>query len=276
MPPSKPTAPSDSLGAAQREASIDLYNVIAAGYDATYDRPSARRAYDILAWEYVTALLPPAAHVVDAGIGAGRWLERLLAMGHRVTGIEQAPGMIAILEGLALPPGFTLLRHAMEDAPVPERSADLVMALGSVQYAADPAAMIKRFARWTKPGGSVCVYADSLVALVLELMRDGRGPEALDRLATHRGVFGEGPVSATMHLYDRRSMEADFVAAGLVDVTCRGLTVGACALGRQRFAALMEADEAAALAVERRLSDDPAMADAGLHILTIGRVPASG
>ncbi len=265
--------PSEPSASAQRAASIDLYDVLAEGYDATYDQPSYRRAYDALAWEYISALLPPAARIVDAGIGAGRWLERLLAMGHRVTGIEQAPGMIAILDGLGLPPGFTLLRHAMEDAPVPPGAADLVMALGSVQYAADPAAMIRRFASWTRPGGHVCVYADSLVSLVLELVREGRTDEALARLATRRGVFGAGGVSATLHLYDRRSMEADFAAAGLVDIRAHGLTVGAGAIGRQRYAALMEADEAATMAMERALSADPAMADAGLHVLTIGRVP---
>ena len=146
---------------------------------------------------------------------------------------------------------------------MPPASADLVMALGSVQYAADPAAMIRRFAGWTRPGGSVCVYVDSLVSLVLELLREGRTAEALERLSTRRGVFGGGGVSATMHLYDSRSLEADFVAAGLVDVRCHGLTVGAGAIGRRAYATLVEADEAATLAMERRLSADPAMADTG-------------
>ncbi len=273
MQPSETSLPADSTVAARREASIELYNVLAEGYDATYDRKSYRRAYDILAWDYISALLPPAAHIVDAGIGAGRWLERLLSMGHRVTGIEQAPGMIAILEGLALPPGFTLLRSPMEDAPVSPASADLVMALGSVQYAADPAAMIRRFAGWTRPGGHVCAYADSLVSLVAELIRDGRTAEALERLSTRRGVFGDGAVSASLHLYDRQGMEADFRAAGLVDVRCHGLAVGAGAIGRKNYATSMATDETATMAMERRLSVDPAMADLGLHVLTIGRVP---
>lgn len=273
MPPSETSTSADSTVAARREASSALYSTLAAGYDATYEQPSHRRAYDIQAWEYVSSLLPPGAHVVDAGIGAGRWLERLLSMGHRVTGIEQAPGMIAILERLSLPPGFTLLRHPMEEAPVPPASADLVMAMGSVQYAADPAAMIRRFAGWTRPGGSVCVYVDSLVSLVLELLREGRTAEALQRLSTRRGVFGGTGQSATLHLYDRRNLEADFAAAGLVDVRCHGLTVGAGAIGRKDYATLMEADEAATLAMERTLAADPAMADTGLHLLAIGRVP---
>ena len=272
QPPEAPT-PSDSTIAARRLASMGLYTALAETYDATYDELSYRRAYDILAWELISALLPPAAHVVDAGIGAGRWLKRLLEAGHRVTGIEQAPGMIAILQGLDLSPGFTLLRSAMEEAPVEPESADLVMALGSVQYAADPGAMIRRFAGWTKPGGHVCVYADSLVSLVLELVREGRVAEALERLATRRGVFGQGDMSATMHLYDRRSMEADFAAAGLVDIRCHGLTVGAGAVGRQRYAALLQADEAGTMATERTLAADPVMADLGLHVLTIGQRP---
>ena len=203
MQPSEAPSPSDGTIAARRRASMDLYSALAQTYDGTYDQPSHRRAYDILAWELVSALLPPAAHVIDAGIGAGRWLPRLLEAGHRVTGIEQAPGMIAILEGLDLPPGFTLLRSAMEEAPVQPAGADLVMAMGSVQYAPDPGAMIRRFARWTRPGGHVCVYADSLVSLVLELVRENRAAEAVERLATRRGVLGQDDVSAAASRFRR-------------------------------------------------------------------------
>ncbi len=248
-----------------------LYSAVAGGYDDSYARPSHRRIYDRLAWEHASAItLRAGAHVVDAGCGTGRWVSRWLDRGCRVTGIEQAPGMIERLDARRLGPGFTLLECAMEDAPVVAGSADLVLAMGSVQYCADPAAMIRRFASWARPGGTVCVYVDSLLSLVLELIRAGRDEEAQERLHTRRGVFRQGDLSASLALYDRRTLEAQFLEAGLLDVRCHGLAVGASAIGRAACTRAMEADEAATMATERRWSADPAMADAGTHILAMG------
>lgn len=251
-----------------------LYSAIASRYDDTYARPSHRRLYDRLAWEHVSAIdLPSGAHVVDVGCGTGRWMSRWLEMGYRVTGIEQAPGMIETLESRCLGTGFTLVESSMEEAPVAAGSADLVLAMGSVQYSADPAAMIRRFASWTRPGGAVCVYVDSLVSLVLELIQDGRHEEAQERLRTRHGVFRQGAHAASLLLYDRQTLESHFAAAGLVDLRFHGLAVGAGAIGRAGCTAAMEADEEAAMARERMLSADPAMADTGLHILAVGYKP---
>ena len=70
-------------------SSIPFYDAMAQELDtAFYDQPH-RRAYDQLAWEQVSALLPPGAGtVVDAGCGAGRWIDRLLPLGYQVIGIE--------------------------------------------------------------------------------------------------------------------------------------------------------------------------------------------
>lgn len=115
--------------------SVAHYSNIAEAYDASYLRPSHRLVYDTLAWEHASAIpLPHGAHVVDAGCGTGRWLPRWLGRGYRVTGIEQAPGMIATLQARRLSDRFTLVRGDMETAPIAGGSADLVLAAGSVQY----------------------------------------------------------------------------------------------------------------------------------------------
>ncbi len=248
-----------------------LYSAIAGRYDESYAHPSHRRIYDRLAWEHVSAIaLRAGAHVVDAGCGTGRWVPRWLDRGCRVTGIEQAPGMVERLDARRLGPGFTLLECAMEDAPVVAGSADLVLAMGSVQYCADPAAMIRRFASWVRPGGTVCVYVDSLLSLVLELIRAGRNEEARERLHTRCGLFRQGGLAAPLVLYDRKTLEAQFLEAGLLEVRCHGLAVGAAAIGRAACTHAMEADEEAMMASERMWSADPALADAGTHILAIG------
>ena len=182
--------------------------------------------------------------------------------------------MIEILRARKLGAAFTLIESSMEGAKVPRASADLVLALGSVQYATDPAAMIRRFASWTRPGGTVCVYVDSLVSLVLELLRHDKQSEAMERLQTRRGRFRQGDRTASLYLYDRQTLDAHFVAAGLVDVRCHGLAVSASAVDRAGCGEAMADDEDSAMALERLLSADPAMADAGLHILAIGHKPA--
>ena len=254
------------------QASDRLYDGWAPGYDASYASASHRRAYDLQAAELVDALLPPAAAIVDVGCGTGRMARRWLAAGHRVTGIERAPGMIEMLRRAALPPGFTLVPGSMDVVEIPPGAADLVAALGSVQYAADPAACIARFAGWVRPGGVVCVYVDSLIALHGELMRAGRLDEAARMLTSRRGRLptGDGGV-AEFTLFTAATLRGALHAAGLVDIDVRGLVIGASFWGRDGVASRMRADEAAYLACEREFWCEPALADQGLHLFASGR-----
>ena len=257
--------------------SAALYDAMAPRYDAVFAEPGYRRAYDRLAGEFIARLLPDASGtIVDAGCGTGRWAQRWLNLGHRVTGIEQSPRMIAELRRRGLGDRFHLIAASMDEAEIEPGSADLVIAMGSIQYAADPGAVLRRFAGWVRPGGHVCVYTDSLTALVLELMRMGRTDEALRRLETRRGVFRQGDSTAELHLFDRAALEMLFTQAGLVEVSCHGLLVSASAWDKARAADAALADEDAFLALERRLMADPAMADAGKHIIASGRRPLLG
>lgn len=252
--------------------SLALYDCFAADYDVAFAAANHRKAYDLLAWEQVAALLPRSPGIiVDAGCGTGRWIGRLLSLGHRVIGIEQSPNMIAALLEKGFGSGFELIAQGMEAAQIPPASADLVMAIGSVQYTRDPGEMIRRFAAWTKPGGHICVMMDSLVALVVELMRLGKVEEALTRLRSGRGVFALGDTQADLFLYDSRTLRSQFAAAGLVDLACRGLLVSSSAWGSAGCSKAMASDEAAFLALERELASHPQMADCGKHLFASGR-----
>lgn len=67
-----------------------------------------------------------------------------------------------------------LIQGDMDAAEIPDNTADLVLAMGSLQYARDPAPCLRRFAGWLRLVRNVCVSVDSLVALILELRRDQR------------------------------------------------------------------------------------------------------
>jgi SAM-dependent methyltransferase len=294
--------------------SAPLYDALAGSYDEHFAAPH-RRAYDDLAWEIATAVIEPGASVLDVGCGVGRWAERLVAAGHRVTGIEPAPRMADAAEkrlgaapdpagtrlgsgpdaagtrpgagsdaagtrlgaepdavGTRAGPGFTLIRAGVEDADPPP--ADVVLAMGSLQYAADPVAAIARCAGWLRPGGTLCVLVDSRQALVLELLAAGRTGEALERSRTHRGCWRLGDLSAELHLFDAAELRAAVLAADLVVERLSGLLVGASAFGRAGLVDRLTRDYPGTLAVERRLAADPELADLGKQLIVVGRSPA--
>jgi SAM-dependent methyltransferase len=253
-------------------SSIPFYDALAARYDALFDAPH-RRAYDDLAWELTRPLLPECPGVViDAGCGTGRWIERIVELGHRVIGIEPAPAMAAAARARANGcASFTVIESRMEDVDLPDASADAVLALGSLQYTRDPDAMIVRLARWARPGGAVVVLVDSLVALVAELVAAGKHVEALHRLETRvaRWVLEDRDVQ--YHLLDRDRLRRTAERAPLADVRIRGLLVGATILGRDGLCEALSRDAGAQIALERRLADVAGLADAGKQLLLVGR-----
>ena len=254
-------------------SSKPLFDELAADYDGHFSAPH-RRAYDELAWEHVVDLLPGGdapALVVDAGCGVGRWAARLIELGHCVIGIEQATAMIEAARARRLGPGFTLIEGSMDDVDLGRPEADLVLAMGSLQYSRDPEQTVARFAGWARPGGAVCVLVDSYVALVLELLRAGRIGEALRCVETRVGTWTRNGISADLHLLDQARLEAAFDRAGLVNVRTLGLLVGASAFGPETLKARLCNDWQRQFGLERRLAADPLLANLGKQILASGR-----
>ncbi|HEY3952563.1 MAG TPA: class I SAM-dependent methyltransferase [Streptosporangiaceae bacterium] len=246
-----------------------LYSALAPAYREHFEVPH-RRAYDVLAWEHVRRMLPERGPVIDAGCGVGRWVTRLLGLGYEVIGIEQAPGMIDQARRAGYGPGFTLIEGSMETTELPEASAGMVLALGSLQYTADPAATLRRLAGWVRPGGTVVVLVDSLVALVIELLRAGRAIEAVERLRTRVGCWTVAGHGAEMHLLDTARLRQAFEGAGLRDVEVSGLLQAAATLGRERLDQQLAHDWDGHLELERELSAHPVLADTGKQLLASG------
>ncbi|MEO8289045.1 MAG: class I SAM-dependent methyltransferase [Chloroflexota bacterium] len=252
-------------------SSIPLYNALAADYDVHFEVPH-RRAYDDLAWEFVLPFLPDTpGQIIDAGCGVGRWAERLVALGHYVIGIEQTPARAAAARNRWQTDRFRLVERSIEEVEPPEGEADLVLALGSLQYTLDPEQIIEYFAHWVSPGGSVVVLVDSLVALVLELIASGKDDEALVRLQSRMGTWVLDGQQADNHLFDRERLENAFRRASLTEVCSKGLLVGASALGRDELTGRLTNDWEAQLTLERTLAQSPLLADLGKQLLVSGR-----
>jgi SAM-dependent methyltransferase len=246
----------------------ELFGRLAARYEEHFSVPH-RRAYDDLAWELTSRFLPPPpGQVVDVGCGVGRWARRFTGLGYEVTGIEPAPEMAA---RAGLVPGLMVVPCGVEDAQLAAGCAGAVVAMGSIQYAADPVGAIARMAGWLRPGGVLAVLVDSRIALGVELLRAGRDAEAAERLSTGRGVWQAAGVSAGLQLFDRASLVSAVDAAGLDVLAVHGLLVGASVWGRDDLAARLAADYTGQLAAERSLALQPDLADLGKQLLVLAR-----
>ena len=168
---------------------------------------------------------------------------------------------------------FDLRPARVEDVDLGPGSADAVLAMGSLQYAADFEAAVARCASWLRPGGVLCMLADSLHALVIELLAAGRAAEAMERLNTRRGVWRVDGHIAEMHLADRSALEAATAAAGVHVTRVAGLLVGASVHGRDRLHERLTADYAGQLGRERMLAARPELADLGKQLLIVGIRP---
>ncbi|QNE17159.1 class I SAM-dependent methyltransferase [Kribbella qitaiheensis] len=251
-------------------SSVSLYDALAATYEDHFAAPH-RKAYDDLAWEACCEAIGTSPGVViDVGCGVGRWSRRFLGQGHRVIGIEPAPRMserAACLQD----ENFTLLRDRVEQVTLPAGNVDAVVAMGSLQYTADPAATIAHCAAWLRPGGVLCVLVDSLFGLVVELVRADKGGEAMERLYSRRGVWRIDDQEADLHLLDVARLGSAFVQAGLEVTSTSGLLVGASLIGRDDLVSALNADYDRQLGQERVMADFPELADLGKQLLVIGR-----
>jgi SAM-dependent methyltransferase len=255
-------------------SAIEFYEPMADGYDAEFEVPH-RRAYDDLAWERVQELLGgQPRQVVDAGCGTGRLAARLVAQGHSVLGLEPTPSMADAAAARWTAHQFELQRRGIEDADVQPACADLVMAMGSVQFTEDPVAAIGRMASWVRPGGHLLVLCDSLVALVHELIRLGDLGQALERGRTRRALWQRDGLAVEHHLLDAARLRGAFLAAGLEDVTVSGLLVAFTTMGREEWTRAASAHHTDVLELERSLSHIEELADSGKQLLAVGRRPA--
>lgn len=127
------------------------YDRIAPRYDRARSRSLMERAY----LERVAEHLPAAGEVLDLGCGAGEPIARYFVdAGHRVTGIDGAPAMVALCRERFPDHGWHVadMRTLEMDGRF-----DAVIAWDSFFHlpAADQRAMFSIFAAHTRPGGQL-------------------------------------------------------------------------------------------------------------------------
>jgi len=106
--------------------------------------------------------------VLEAGSGAGRFTEVLLAAGADVTTFDYSSAVDANARNQGRVPRLHLFQGDIFNIPLAESQFDKVICLGVLQHTPDPAAAFRSLARYVAPNGQlvVDVYRKSLAALM--------------------------------------------------------------------------------------------------------------
>jgi demethylmenaquinone methyltransferase/2-methoxy-6-polyprenyl-1,4-benzoquinol methylase len=100
----------------------------------------------------VSRLPRDGGHVLDVATGTGLVGAELLRCGHRVTGLDQSPGMLAVARsrfGDRVP----LVESSAESLPFADGSFDHLTFTYLLRYVDDPGATLAELARVVRPGG---------------------------------------------------------------------------------------------------------------------------
>jgi len=122
-----------------------------------YDRVGATLSFgQDPRWRHAMVSRVPAdgGTVLDVATGTGLVAEQLLARGHRVTGLDQSPDMLAVARR-RFGDRVELVEASATEIPFPNASFDHLTFTYLLRYVDDPGATLAELARVVRPGGSI-------------------------------------------------------------------------------------------------------------------------
>ncbi len=125
----------------------------AEAYENTYSDPSPVQHFFSMRLLRVRELLDrlEGKRVLDVGCGPGVIAESILKAGNEYTGMDLSPNMIsACTKRLANWDSAHFLVGRMENLPFPDRTFDVLLCLGTIEYSDDPVSAIREFGRVMK------------------------------------------------------------------------------------------------------------------------------
>ncbi|HOO70282.1 MAG TPA: methyltransferase domain-containing protein [Spirochaetota bacterium] len=132
------------------------FDSMAARYDLWYQTPLGR-AYDLFEKKAAAGLLPqagPGATLLEAGSGTGHWSSWFSGKGYRVTGIDISKEMTRLAQSKNMT-GCRFITGDFLRQQFSERY-DVVAAITSVEFMADPEKALAIMRTLVKPGG--CLF----------------------------------------------------------------------------------------------------------------------
>jgi ubiquinone/menaquinone biosynthesis C-methylase UbiE len=206
--------PSDGVNRPARQGPPwQPFDGAAAAYDEWYESPLGAFA-DRVERRAVFDLLAPQTGelILDVGSGTGRYALELLGRRARAVGVEPSAGMLAVAQERRSPAGGPFyVRAAGEALPFHPGTFDGVIIVTTLEFAADPDALLLEAVRVTRSGGRVVVGALSPRGPWAARRRSSRSP-----LWAGARFFTEGQLRAMLGRYGPvRSWRALFVPPGL-------------------------------------------------------------
>jgi len=146
-------------------------------YDAKYAQEGFRNSETYYRW-VLEALAPqPGQRLLDVGCGLGYLLERAVASGLDVVGVDLSPRAASACQ-FRVPSAKVLVADGQR-LPFPDETFDIVTILGSLEHYIDPGQGLLEIRRVLRPGGRVAIVVPNgfyLPDLVWQVWRKGLGP----------------------------------------------------------------------------------------------------
>jgi SAM-dependent methyltransferase len=144
--------------------------------------------------------------LLDVGTGAGAVAVGALGRGCTVIAVDPEPDMLALAARAA--PGAVLVEAALPSLPLPDASADIVVANFVLNHVPDPAAATAELRRVLRPGGRLGVSAWPAAATPLRAL--------WDEVLVDAGIVVPARVPAVDSLGTPDGLAALLVGAGLI------------------------------------------------------------
>lgn len=155
------------------------FDARAGSYDGWYETSLGAFA-DRVERDAIFRLLKPrpGERILDIGCGTGRYALELARLGATaVVGVDPSMAMLAVAKAeRALPGGSAYLRAVGEHLPFSSAAFDVVIAVTSLEFAADVDAMLAEAVRVTRSGGRVVIGALNGRSLWAVRRRRSRSP----------------------------------------------------------------------------------------------------
>jgi demethylmenaquinone methyltransferase/2-methoxy-6-polyprenyl-1,4-benzoquinol methylase len=182
--------------------------------------------------EMVSHIPRDGGSVLDVATGTGLVAERLLAQGHRVTGLDQSPDMLAVARS-RFGDRVELVEASATAIPFAAASFDHLTFTYLLRYVDDPAATLVELARVVRPGGTIANLEFCLPRGIWRPLWElyvGVGLPALGRIAS-KGWYDVGRFlgPSIRGFYERLPLERQLQLwreAGVADVQARRMSVG--------------------------------------------------